>query len=365
MPWAKATSVGFETKPQIVPEQGSRGSLCPLLQAYASVAVVVKGVLGQPAVASPYTSLPSPCVSSLSPLNDYLNIHTQRCTKSQKRINRYTVVGRTGPGGMSVFSSGDLRSSSAKVSARLGTAVCGWHGCTQERDMPAPPSRRRSFLTLPTTREDDHDRPRGLKTHRSLASVRTAMFERTSSSSSSHPTPAAEQQPQARGFAVRRMLGTVALVLISFAAGSWSGCGENNNGNGAAYPPGIDFHPNGYSRNISAGLAPQDARHRPFYDLVVAVLAVGGDSPEAQEEIARVRRVYARYGSEVVPGGPTSSPLTFRVVFVVGRVGLSEDVELPGAGLLLGDFYHVDVREGYTYLSDKTRAMAGLAEHLR
>eukprot|EP00903_Cladosiphon_okamuranus_P017344 g15979.t1 len=47
------------------------------------------------------------------------------------------------------------------------------------------------------------------------------------------------------------------------------------------------------------------------------------------------------------------------------RSGLPKDVDLSGAGLLLGDFYHVDVREGYTHLSDKTRAMAGLAEHLR
>lgn len=238
--------------------------------------------------------------------------------------------------------------------------------------MTAPPTRRRSFLTLPSTLEDD--RPRGLKTHRSLASVRTAMLD-GSTSGSSQPTPAPEQQPQARGFAARRMLGTAALILISFAAGSWrpstsgDGCGANTNG--AAYPPGIDFHPNGNSNssNTSPGLAPQDARHRPFYDLVVAVLAVGGDSEAAQEEIARVRRVYARYGdgSEVVPGGPASGAprLTFRVVFVVGRAGLPEDVEPPGAGLLLGDLYHVDVREGYTHLSDKTRAMAGLAEHLR
>lgn len=169
-------------------------------------------------------------------------------------------------------------------------------------------------------------------------------------------------------------LGAAALVLISFAAGSWRSClllsGERcENDNGAACQPEINFHPNGHSTNISAGVAPHDARHRPFYDLVVAVLAVGGDSPGAQEEIARVRKVYARYGNEVVPGGPTSTAppftLTFRVVFVVGRAGLPEDVELPAAGLLLGDFYHVDVREGYTHLSDKTRAMAGLVEHLR
>lgn len=242
--------------------------------------------------------------------------------------------------------------------------------------MTAPPTRRRSFLTLPIALEDD--RHRGLKTHRSLASVRTAIFD-GSTSGSSQPTPAPpEQQPQARGLAARRMLGTATLVLISFAAGWWrssasgEGCGANTSG--AAYPPGIDVHPNGNSDSNSrltlAGMAPPDARNRPFYDLVVAVLAVGGDSEEAQQEIARVRRVYARYGEGVVvPGGPASTapPLTFRVVFVVGRegAGLPEDVELPGAGLLVGDLYHVDVREGYTHLSDKTRAMAGLAEHLR
>eukprot|EP00752_Nemacystus_decipiens_P011374 g10108.t1 len=246
--------------------------------------------------------------------------------------------------------------------------------------MAAPPTRRRSFLTLPSTLKDD--RPRGLKTHRSLASVRTAIFDGSTSisgstSGSSQPTPAAERQPQERGCSARRVLGTAALALISFAAGSWrssasgEGCSANN---GAAYPPGIDFHPNGNTNNETslAGLAPPDPRNRPFYDLVVAVLAIGGDSEEAQEEIARVRRVYARYGDgEVVHAGggsgaaSTAPPLTFRVVFVVGRAGLPDGVELPGAGLLLGDFYHVDVREGYSHLSDKTRAMAGLAEHLR
>lgn len=165
------------------------------------------------------------------------------------------------------------------------------------------------------------------------------------------------------------MLGVAVLVLISFAAGSWSSRGDDSNA--AAYPPpGIDIHPKGNSGNTSvagAGLPPEDVRDRPFYDLVVAVLAVGGESRQAQEEIARVRKVYARYGNAVVPGGQTSTsaPLTFRVVFVVGRAGLPEDTELQGAGLLLGDFYHVGVREGYAHLSEKTKAMAGLSEHLR
>lgn len=237
--------------------------------------------------------------------------------------------------------------------------------------MPVPPTRRRSFLTLPSALDDD--RPRVLQTHRSLASIRTAIFEGNSNRS----PPAPEQPPQqTRVFTARRILGTAALVFVSFAAGSWRSCafgercGETNNG--AAFPPGIHVHAHldGRSRNISAegaGLPPEDARNRPFYDLVVAVLVVGGEAQEAQDEIARVRKVYARYGSEVVPSGPTSTaaPLTFRVVFVVGRAGLPEDVELPGVGLLLGDFYHVDVREGYTHLSDKTKAMAGLADHLR
>lgn len=110
---------------------------------------------------------------------------------------------------------------------------------------------------------------------------------------------------------------------------------------------------------------PPDAADRPHYDLVVAVLVVGGDSQEAQDEIARVRRVYSRYSSQVVPDGGTAPALSLRVVFVVGRGGLPDSVMIPDTGLLRGDFFHVNVREGYTHLSDKTKAMMGLSAHLR
>lgn len=341
---------------------------------------------------SPLTLSP---LSLLPPLNN-VSTHTQDIHKKrpktkryfQKDINeRYTGA----PAERDIRSSGGVWVNPENVCAlpifRAGSHLfgCGfhrgWYECTRKRDMPALPARRRSFFSLPTALEDD--RPRGLKTHRSLASVirRTAAVAGGGSSSGSLTTPAPEQQPQARAFTARLILGMAALALVSFAAGSWRSCtagelcGEDSSSNGAAFPAGIDIHPNGHrnvSTSISAartgpGLPPEDARERPFYDLVVAVLAVGGDSEQARDEIARVRKVYARYGSKVVPGGPTSTaaPLTFRVVFVVGRAGLPEDVELPGAGLLLEDFYHVDVREGYAHLSDKTKAMTGLADHLR
>lgn len=104
--------------------------------------------------------------------------------------------------------------------------------------------------------------------------------------------------------------------------------------------------------------------NRPYFDLVIAVLVVGGASKEALEEIARVRRVYARYGTKVVPSGNVKA-LTFKLVFVVGRDGLPPETEVPDSGILKGDFYHVDVREGYEHLSDKTKAIMGLSEHLR
>ena len=111
--------------------------------------------------------------------------------------------------------------------------------------------------------------------------------------------------------------------------------------------------------NISAS-----SPDRPYFDLVVAVLVVGGVSKEALEEMSRVRRVYDRYGGKVVPSGK-STPLTFKVVFVVGRSSLPPDTDVPESGLLMGDFYFVDVREGYDHLSDKTKAIMGLSEHLR
>lgn len=109
---------------------------------------------------------------------------------------------------------------------------------------------------------------------------------------------------------------------------------------------------------------PPNAANRPYYDLVVAVLVVGGDSQDALDEISRVRRVYARYGKRVSPDGGKAAALTFRVVFVVGNAG-SVGGDVPDSGLLLGDFFHVNIREGYTHLSDKTKAMMALSEHLR
>lgn len=109
---------------------------------------------------------------------------------------------------------------------------------------------------------------------------------------------------------------------------------------------------------------PPDAANRPYYDLVVAVLVVGGESKDALDEISRVRRVYARYGQRVSPDGRKAAPLSFRVVFVVGNAG-AVGGHVPDCGLLLGDFFHVNIREGYTHLSDKTKAMMALSEHLR
>ena len=230
--------------------------------------------------------------------------------------------------------------------------------------MPLLPTRRRSFIV-----EDEN----GLTQHRSFASARSAGSDDTTNSLAS-----AQQPLLRRGLTARGVLLTVVLLLMSYAAGSSRSCTTASSQSTSATSPSIDVHGN---RNTStaggdqhagtgfAGLPPDDPRHRPYYDLVVAVFVA---SKESQEEIARVRKVYARYGSEVVPdrnvnGGTVKNtpPLAFKVVFVVGRAGLPEDVQLPDTGLLLGDFYHVDVREGYNHLSDKTKAMTGLSDHLR
>lgn len=123
------------------------------------------------------------------------------------------------------------------------------------------------------------------------------------------------------------------------------------------------------SESYLDGLPPSDPESRPHYDLVVAVFVVGGSSEQAQNEIALVRKLYGRYGSHVLPqnGSEASdaTPLTLKLVFIVGREGLDQRVQMPAAGILLGDFLHVDVREGYEFLGDKTKAMMGLAKHLR
>lgn len=240
--------------------------------------------------------------------------------------------------------------------------------------MPDPPARRRSFLSLRSSAEygtrtlTKHSSFTGFSQHGSM--VNGGAPPRTGDRGALPSTLQQLQQQRrpSRPLSAKCALIAAVLLVLAFAAGSrW--CPGNARTTAAA------GRGNGFYHNISAGgLAnpglsglPPDPEDRPYYDLVVAVLVVGGDSREAQEEIARVRRVYARYGGEVVPGGgpPGTPPLTFRVIFVVGRAGLPEGVELGEAGLLLGDFYHVDVREGYRHLSDKTKAMTGLADHFR
>lgn len=229
--------------------------------------------------------------------------------------------------------------------------------------MPALPTRRRTLLA-----EDEKE----LTPHRSFASARSVESDGTSNSLAS----AAQQQPP-RGLTTRGVIVTVVLLLISYAAGSSRSCTAASSQSTQAASPKVTFHEKrnmstrGGDQHAGVGLPPADARHRPYYDLVVAVFVASKDS---HEEISRVRKVYARYGSEFVPGGvgnggvgtaTPSAALTFRVVFIVGRAGLPEDVQLPDTGLLIGDFYHVNVREGYKHLSDKTKAMTGLADHLR
>lgn len=233
--------------------------------------------------------------------------------------------------------------------------------------MPVLPTRRRTSLA-----EDEKE-----STPHRFSSARSVESDGTSCSLGLGLASAAQQAPP-RGLTARGVIVTVVLLLISYAAGSSRSCTTASSQRTPAAPPRFNFHGN---RNISTGggdqhaglglpgLPPADARHRPYYDLVVAVFV---SSKESQEEISRVRKVYARYGSEVVPGGvgnggvgEVTPALTFRVVFIVGRAGLPEDVQLPDTGLLMGNFYHVDVREGYKHLSDKTKAMTGLVDHLR
>ncbi|CAN0051523.1 unnamed protein product [Ectocarpus sp. 12 AP-2014] len=229
--------------------------------------------------------------------------------------------------------------------------------------MSLPPTRRRSFITLPPALEEG---TRALSTHRSFAGpTRNSLDIGTQQQQPLQQQQQQQQQQreQPRLLTARGVLVAAAIFLLVFVAGSRSCVGSRCAPCSERDGVGLTIHA---TTNGNAAGLPPDPRYRPYYDLVVAVLAMGGESKEAQEEIARVRKVYARYGSEVVPdGGSGAQPLTFRVVFVVGRAGLPDDQELPEAGLLRGDFYHVDVREGYAHLSDKTKAMAGLAEHLR
>lgn len=107
-----------------------------------------------------------------------------------------------------------------------------------------------------------------------------------------------------------------------------------------------------------------DAR-LPYFDLVVAVHVIGGNSLEAQEEIAHVRRLYGRYRARKIALTEYETALTFRVVFIVGSAGLPEGTEIPEGGLLVGDFFHVNINEGYSHLGEKTKATMALSDHLR
>ncbi|CAM9563530.1 unnamed protein product [Choristocarpus tenellus] len=80
-------------------------------------------------------------------------------------------------------------------------------------------------------------------------------------------------------------------------------------------------------------------------------------------EVERVRRVYGRYPGKVTPDkGELVENLTFRYVFIVDSSVAPEPV--PESGLLRGDYFYVNVRSGYTHLSDKTLALMSLSEHM-
>lgn len=243
--------------------------------------------------------------------------------------------------------------------------------------MAVPPARRRSFLSLEQSScgvEDGSSSgsagssSRALLTkHRSFTGFfRDGTPTRIGGSAPVVPSTLQQQLKLWRQLSARRVLMAAGILALTFFAGSrWcssSTAGRNTN----RIRTGV-YRNDSHGGSLAAGGLPPEPQDRPYYDLVVAVLVVGGDSEESQAEIARVRRVYARYGSGIVPGGgpADAAPLTFKVIFVVGRAGLPEGVEPGEAGLLLGDFYHVDVREGYRYLSDKTKAMTGLADHFR
>ena len=156
------------------------------------------------------------------------------------------------------------------------------------------------------------------------------------------------------------------LFLATFASTIILGCSASIATNGEDLQP-------------IRGLPPADPARRPHFDIVVAAFVRGGNSTDAQHEIARVRQMYARYDGRVVPESDDMAdhrsnsslssvgvPLTLKLIFVVGTAGLPEDVEVPKAGLMLGEFYHVNIREGYRYLADKTKAlMMGISDHLR
>ncbi|CAM9585602.1 unnamed protein product [Phaeothamnion confervicola] len=111
--------------------------------------------------------------------------------------------------------------------------------------------------------------------------------------------------------------------------------------------------------------------HRPYYDLVIAILVKGSDTPEGAAEMERTRQLYARYNGTLSLGGgdaiglPADSNVTdwtFRYLLVVNnetsRVG-----PVPPGGLLVGDTFHVDAPDGWDHLSDKTLGLMSLAAH--
>lgn len=173
-----------------------------------------------------------------------------------------------------------------------------------------------------------------------------------------HMTPASSRKAAWTVLAI--FLGLIVLSYLTspFLATSTRACGVGLN------PPCEPA-----ATSTGKNMRPDDPRDRPYYDLVVAVLVVGGQSIEALAELERVRRVYARYGGWVTPdggrGGGYQQPLSFRYVFVVGTAGLEKGVEVPVEGLLRGDMFYVEVPEGYRFLSHKTKALMALSEHFR
>ncbi|KAG5182387.1 beta-1,3-galactosyltransferas-like protein-6 [Tribonema minus] len=90
----------------------------------------------------------------------------------------------------------------------------------------------------------------------------------------------------------------------------------------------------------------------PYVDLAIAVLIRGDE----EEELKRVRRIYWRYPNATVTTSVGS--WSFRKYFVVA------DPNAPPEGTLTGEFFRVNVPNGYDRLADKTLATMALRHHL-